>query len=279
MKVVLASMNEIGRRSLEELVKFVEVAGLFTNRDRGDMYMDPTDFTETAARHGVPIHRITDINSSEVAQRLRELAPDLGMCLGWKQIIRRRILGIPKHGWIGAHPTKLLLAGEKPDPEVLSAPGNEPMNYAILGGYRKTGMSLFWLKPRIDEGEIFARGEVDIDTEHETARTLVAKIGKLTARLLRENMQSIVDGNPPRLAQELENTQPYMKPLTVDGNRIDPAAPIEETYRLIRSCVYPYPNAFLEFHGRRIYVEKARVENGVFTELEIRLDGSPYAPA
>jgi methionyl-tRNA formyltransferase len=279
MRVVLASMNEIGKHSLEELVKFVDVVGLFTNRERGNMYMDPTDFTEVAAKHGVPVFATTDINSEEVAEQIRALDPDLGMCLGWKQIVKRNVLGIPRYGWIGAHPTKLLLKGEEIDPKVLSAPGNEPMNYAILGGYEKTGMSLFWLKPKVDTGEIFARAQVDIDTEHETARTLVEKIGRITRQLLRENMPSIIAGNPPRLKQEFQHTQSFMKPLTAEGNRIDPSAPIKDTYRLIRSCSYPYPNAFIDFYGKRIYVEHARLENGVFSELKLRTDDSAYARA
>ena len=85
--------------------------------------------------------------------------------------------------------------------------------------------------------------------------------------------------SPPRLPQELEHTQPYMKPLRADDNRIDPVAPAEETYRLIRSCVYPYPNAFLELHGQRIYVERARLEGGVFTELRVRTGGTPWKSA
>jgi len=277
MRVVLASMNEIGKHGLEELVRHVEVAGLFTPRERGNHYMDLFDFTALAARLKVPVFKIADINDRETEAQIRALAPDAGLSLGWKQIVKPHIFGIPRLGWIGAHPGKLLLKGEPIDPEVCSAPGNEPINHAILGGFRKTGMTLFWLKSRIDAGEVFARGEVDIDTGHETAQTLLVKIARLTAGLLRENLPLLVAGNPPRLPQELKNTQPYMKPIRAENNRIDLAAPAEQTYRLIRSCIYPYPNAFIKFHGARIYVERARLEQGVFTDLKLRVGGSPYA--
>lgn len=276
MRIVLATMNDIGKYSLEELVKFVEVVGLFTVQERGRLYMDPSDFSGLARTHGIPLYKTADINAEEVAGRMRAMRPDLGMCLGWKQIIRKEVLGIPRYGWIGGHPAKLLLKGERPDPDTFSARGNEPIQYAIRGGYKKTGMSLVWLKARIDEGEVFARGDVAID-EHETSATLVQKIGRLTGQLIRENMQSIVDGRPPRLPQERDNPQPYTKPLLADDNRIDLHAPIEETYRLIRSEYYPYPNAFLDFHGQRIYIEHARMEHGEFTELKVRAGGSPYA--
>lgn len=277
MRAILASINQIGGPALEALVGHLEVVGLFTPRERGRLYMDVLDFTALAERLRVPIFRIGDINSKETEAQIRSLRPDVGFSLGWKQIIKERIFTIPPKGWIGGHPAWLLLKGERPDPGTLSAAGNEPMNYAILGGHRKTGMTLMWVKSKIDAGEVFARGEVDIDVEHETARTLLGKIARATGELLRANLPALVAGNPPRIPQQLVENQPYMKPIKADDNRIDLAAPAEQTYRLIRSCIYPYPNAFIDFHDLRIYVERARLENGVFTELKVRVGGSPYA--
>ncbi len=106
---------------------------------------------------------------------------------------------------------------------------------------------------------------------------MTQKRGQLTGDLLRENLPALLSGTPPRLPQELEGTQPYMKPLYADDNIINLSAPVEETYRLIRSCIYPYPNAFIEFHGQRIYITRARLEDGVFTDLQVRADGGPLA--
>ena len=276
MKVVLISMNDFGKYALEALAPSVEVAALFTIRERGKHYMDVTDFSEVAAKYGIPIIKIESINDPVAATLMTALQPDYCMTIGWKQIVKDHMLAIPKIGWLGAHPAYLPLKGEQSDPSVLSAPGNEPLQYAIRGGYQQTGMTLFWVKSKIDAGEVFARGKVHLDVEHETSCTLVQKIGRLTGDLLRANMDSLLNGNPPRLPQEFENTQPYMKPLHIDDNRINITAPAEETYRLIRSCIHPYPNAFIEFHGQRIYVERARLEDGVLTDLQVRAGGTPW---
>jgi len=272
---VLISMNDIGKYALEALAPAVEVSALFTVRERGKHFMDVTDFTEAAGRHNVPIVKVGNINEPAAAELLAALQPDYCFTLGWKQIVKEHILAIPRLGWIGGHPAYLLLRGEQPNPAVLCAPGNEPLQYAIRGGYRATGMTLFWVQTKIDAGEIFTRGKVALD-EHETAYSLLQKMGRLTGELLRANLPALQAGTPPRLPQEPGHMQPFMKPLHADDNRIDPAAPVEETYRLIRSCVYPYPNAFLEFHGQRIYLEHARLEGGVFTELRARAGGSPW---
>jgi len=278
MRVVLISMNDIGRYALEALASTpaVEVAALFTVRERGKHFMDVTDFTDLTERFQIPIIKVGGINDPQAETLLRALAPDYCFTLGWKQIVKDHILAIPKLGWIGGHPAYLPLQGEQIDPSVLSAPGNEPLQYAIRGGYRETGMTLFWVKSKIDAGEIFARGKVALDVEHESANTLLQKIGQVTGDLLRAHLPALLAGHPPRLPQELAHTQPYMKPIHADDNRIDPAAPVEETYRLIRSVVYPYPNAYFEFHGQRIYVSHARLEHGVFTELRVRAGGSAW---
>ncbi len=276
MRVVYATMNGIGRRALEELADIVDVVGVFSISERGSLFMDPTDFTPLAEKYGFPLHKITDINGPDVAQAIRDAKPDLGMCIGWKQIIKPEVLSIPTYGWIGCHPAKLLLEGQSARADVFSAPGNEPLQYAIRGGFAKTGTSLQWLKPTIDQGEIFAQAEVPLD-EDETAATLVEKLGAATAALVRDGMQSIIDGNPPRMKQQLKGTHPYTNPLTADDNCIDLSAPVEETYALIRSVVYPYPNAYIELGGTRIYVESARLECGKLVDLKLRVGGSPYA--
>jgi methionyl-tRNA formyltransferase len=275
MRIVVCSMNNIGRYAIEELVRQTEVVGLFTVKERGKLYMEPTDYTELAQRLNIPLYRNQNINAPEVEAQMRALMPDLCMTIGWKQIIKKNMLDIPPLGWIGGHPTKLLFPGEKVSPDTLSAPGNEPLNYAIRRGYRKTGMTLFWLKEQIDNGELFARGEIELD-EHENSATLLEKMGRVTARLVLENLPALLAGKPPRIRQQYQEEQPYMQPLKADDNRVDLSRPAEETYRLIRSEYHPYPNAFIDFYGQRIYIEHARFEKNVCTELKVRVGGTPW---
>ena len=275
MRIVVCSMNDIGRYAIEELASHNLVAGLFTVKERGKLYMEPTDYTELAAKFKIPLYKNPDINAPEVEAQMRALEPDFCMTIGWKQIIKKNMLDIPKYGWVGGHPTKLLFPGEKVEPDTLCAPGNEPLNHAIRGGYKKTAMTLFWLKEKIDTGELFARGVIDLD-EHETSATLLEKMGRMTARLVLDNLPAMLAGKPPRIPQQMQDEQPFMKKLLADENVIDPAKPAKETYALIRSEVLPYPNAFIDFYGMRIYVEHARFENDKCTELNVRVGGTPW---
>jgi methionyl-tRNA formyltransferase len=276
VRVVLVSMNDIGAYPLQVLAESpLDLVALFTVTGRGKHYMDATDHAGLTEKYNIPVHRIKSVNAPDVAEQMRALEPDYCMSLGWKQIVKDHMLAIPKIGWFGGHPVYLRLKGEPNDPAIVSAPGNEPLQYAIRGGYRQTGMSLIWVQAKIDAGEVFARGLIDLD-EHETAYTLIQKMGRTTGELLQANMDALLAGTPPRMPQEMSDLQPYMPPLYADDTRIDLAAPPEETYAMIRSNVYPYPNVFIEFHGQRIYIESARMENGVFTELRTRVGGTPW---
>src|SRR5512137_541878 len=113
MRIIVCSMNNIGRYAIEELARRTPVVGLFTVKERGKLYMEPTDYTELAQRLNIPLFRNPDINAPDVEAQMRALKPDLCMTIGWKQIIRKNLLGIPTYGWIGGHPTKLLFPGEK----------------------------------------------------------------------------------------------------------------------------------------------------------------------
>ena len=279
MRVVLVSMNDIGRYPLELLAQSMDLVALFTVRERGKHYMDITDHNDLARKYGVPTYYVDNINDPAAVERMRELRPDYCMSLGWKQIVKEQTVRVPRIGWIGGHMAHLVLKGESYSPDTLCARGNEPLQYAIRGNYRNTGMSLIWVEPRIDLGAVFARDLIPLDVEHETSYTLLHKVGRCTAELLRRNMPALLAGAPPRLEQDPTEYQPYMKPLHADDNRIDPAAPPGDTYRLIRSCIHPYPNAFLELHGQRLYIESARMENSRFTELKTRHGGTPWGPA
>ena len=93
VRVVLISMNDIGHYALEALAPAVEVAALFTVRERGKHFMDVTDFTEAAGRHNVPIVKVGNINEPAAAELLAALQPDYCFTLGWKQIVKEPLAG------------------------------------------------------------------------------------------------------------------------------------------------------------------------------------------
>jgi methionyl-tRNA formyltransferase len=275
----MTSINDLGIYAIEELVRQGQVpVALITVKDRANLYMDITDFTEVCRKHNIPLLKMSDINSKETVKMIADLKPDLGLCMGWNQVLHNAVLKIPPYGWMVSHPTRLPAKGAVIDPEVNCRGGNEPDQYTIICGFKKTALTLFWCARQVDVGDIFAQQDFDIDVEHETGYTIIDKIGKALQQIIREKFPLILQGKAPRIPQDpnIPNKQPYMPPIDPNSLVLDPNKPIKELYALIRANYYPYPNAFFMLGGQRVYVSAARVENGKWTELKVRVGGSQY---
>ena len=90
------------------------------------------------------IYPITSINDE--LSLLKGLNPDLIIMCGWRQILSREILVTPKHGVIGFHPT-LLPAGRGPAPIINT----------ILKGFDETGVTMYHVSEKLDDGDISPR--------------------------------------------------------------------------------------------------------------------------
>jgi len=274
----MTSINDLGIYAIEELVRQGNTpVALITVKERANLYMDITDFTHICKRYMIPLLKMSDINSKETVKMIADLKPDLGLCMGWNQVLHNAILKVPPLGWMVSHPTRLPAKGGIVEPTVNCRGGNEPDQYTIIGGYKKTALTLFWCARKVDVGDIFAQQDFDID-EHENGKTIIEKIGWALQKIIREKFPLIAQGKAPRIPQDQNhpNKQPYMPPIDPNSLVLDPNKPIEELYALIRANYYPYPNAFFMLGGQRVYVSSARVENGKWTELNVRVGGSQY---
>lgn len=89
-------------------------------------------------------------------------------------------MDFPKYGCINVHASLL--------PKYR---GGAPIHRAIMNGAKKTGITIMYMNPKMDEGDIINQAEVDI-TDTETASSLHDKLSILGAKLLMETLPSIL---------------------------------------------------------------------------------------
>ena len=77
MKVILASINELGIAAIEELVKQGELQAVFTVKQRGQLYMDISDFEPVTKKYNIPLYKMSDINSKEVEDIMMSMGYDI----------------------------------------------------------------------------------------------------------------------------------------------------------------------------------------------------------
>lgn len=79
--------------------------------------------------------------------------------------------------------------------------GAAPIQWAIINGDKKTGITTMYMNERMDEGDILLQKQIDIEDD-DTSGTLFEKLGNLGADLLIETLIKINDGTIKGIPQE-----------------------------------------------------------------------------
>jgi methionyl-tRNA formyltransferase len=220
-----------------------EIAAVITQPDRARGRWQEISFSpvkETAIAAGVPVYQPEKIRAPEAQELLQRLAPDAIVIIAYGQIIPARLLPIPRFGWINLHASLL--------PKYRGA---APINWAIVNGETKTGVTSMRIDAGMDTGEILLQREMEIG-EAETAPELAARMSELGAPLMVETLRGLaVDAIVPRPQEhERASTAPMLK--REDG-RIDWSRPAREIYNRIRGFA-PWPGAYTSFRGQTCHI-------------------------
>jgi methionyl-tRNA formyltransferase len=195
---------------------------------------------ETALGAGIPVHQPEKIRAPETQELLETLAPDAIVIIAYGQIIPARLLPVPKLGWINLHASLL--------PKYRGA---APINWAIVNGETKTGVTSMRIDAGMDTGEMLLQREMEIGPA-ETAPELAARMSELGAPLMIETLRGLAAGTIVARAQPLEgaSSAPMLK--REDG-RIDWSRPAQEIFNRIRGFA-PWPGAYTSFRGQSCHI-------------------------
>lgn len=127
--------------------------------------------------------------NNEIVEKIKEIKPDIICVVAYGKLIPKEILDIPKYGCINVHPSLL--------PKYR---GSAPIQWAILNGDEKTGVTTMYLDEEMDAGDIILQKEVAIG-ENENSGELWNRLSKLGAELLVETLEKIENGTAPRKKQ------------------------------------------------------------------------------
>jgi methionyl-tRNA formyltransferase len=218
----------------------VEVAGVFTlgprlaARTSGFVDLEPL-----AAAHGVPVLRTENLNHPDEVERVRALAPDLIVAVGWTRLLGDELLTIPPRGCVGFHAS--MLPRDR---------GRAPVNWAIIRGDTGTGNTMMFLASGADVGDIVDQRPVSIEPD-DTCGTVYAKVGAAGAAMLRMHLPALLDGTAPRRPQG-ESPTPNLPKRTPDMGITDWSRTPRAVHDWIRALTHPYPGAFSFLAGRKL---------------------------
>ena len=241
MRIVFCGTPEFAVPALRALLAnpefAVEAVVTQPDRPRGrGQRVSASPVKEVAAQAGVRIFQPASMKSDEARDFVAEIKPDAVVIIAYGQIIPRRLLEIPRLGWMNLHGSLL--------PKYRGA---APIAWAIINGERKTGLTTMRLDPGLDTGPILINREIEIGSD-ETAPELAKRMADLGAPLVAESLIKLERGEIAPIPQD--STQSTYAPiLTKEHGRIDWLLTAGEIYNRIRGLA-PWPGAFTTFRGQ-----------------------------
>ncbi len=184
-----------------------------------------------------------------IEERIAAIAPDLIVSCYYRRMIPSRILGLARRGAVNMHGSLL--------PRYR---GRAPVNWAVLNGETEVGVTLHHMVKRADAGDIVDAEAVPVGPE-ETAYEAMTKVVEAARIVLARQIDGLLAGTAPRIVQD-ESKATYFGGRKPEDGRIDWNWPAARIVNLVRAVAEPFPGAFSDVAGRRLFVWRARAVAG-----------------
>ena len=260
MRIALIGQAAFGEKVLQGLAQAgEEVAVVYLPPDGGK----PNSFREAAEALNIPVRQPARMRDPEVYEEYKTFGVDLNVMAFVTDIVPMTILNHAPLGTIQYHPS--LLPRHR---------GASAINWAVINGEPKTGLTIFWPDERLDTGPILLQKEVAIEPDDTLGTVYFNKLFSLGVDAMLESVRLVKAGAAPKIVQDLAQGEyePICKRMTIDWNY-----PVGVVYNVIRGC-NPSPGAVTTFNGQDLKVLdcQRRPESGAQTPgtiLEITPDG------
>lgn len=244
MKIAFFGTPKIARQVLEKLISSayqpqLVITGSDTKQGRGRK-LQPNPVKEISTKNKIRTIRPTNLKDKKFLAEFKKFAPDVAILIAYGKIIPDAVLSIPKFGFVNIHPSLL--------PKYR---GPSPINSAILGGDKITGVSLIILDSDLDHGPIIAQKELPI-TKTDTHDSLATKLANLGSSLLMATLSDYLNLNITPQAQD-HDLATYTEKITKQNGKINlenPPNP-QTLDRMIRAY-YPWPTVWFELNSKKI---------------------------
>lgn len=207
-----------------------------------------SEVKETAEELGLPIFQPDKIKRQENIEILKSYNPDVIVVVAYGQLLNKEILGLPKYGCINVHASLL--------PKLRGA---APLNWAIINGEKKTGVTTMQMDVGLDTGDMLLKSEVEID-EYMNVGELHDILMHTGAELLIETLNRIEkhELHPEKQDDLLSNYAPMFNN---ENRKINWKSSAKSIHDLIRG-LSPWPTAYFTMDDKiiKVYESKYKIE-------------------
>ncbi|MBX9686025.1 MAG: methionyl-tRNA formyltransferase [Candidatus Obscuribacterales bacterium] len=248
MRIIFLGTPEFAVPSLQALLDRpdLKVVGLVTQPDRpagrGKQLMAPPTKI-LAQKHEIPVLQPERLSKApDVVQAMQDLKADILVTVAFGQILKKNVLEMAPHGVMNVHGSLL--------PKYRGA---APINWAIINGESKTGVTTMYSDPGVDTGKMLLKREMEIRPDMD-AETLAEEMSHVGAELLLETLKALMAGNLEAIAQN--DAEATMAPrLTKEMGNIDWHKSALEIHNLVRGLT-SWPGTYTHLDGAPVKVMK-----------------------
>lgn len=227
------------------------VVAVVTQPDRGrgrGQKASASPVKRLARERDLPVLQPATVKSLGFQEEIRRAAPDLIVVVAFGQVIPREILEIPVWGALNVHASLL--------PKYRGA---APIQWTILNGERRTGLTLMRMAEGLDTGPVLFQKQIEIK-ENESAGGLHDRLAAMSGDFLLECLERMSRGQVKETPQD-ESRATYAPKITTDMALVDWRQPAERVAALIRA-LDPIPGARTIWRGKTLKLFEGSVSAG-----------------
>lgn len=241
-RILFFGYSEVGYECLSLLLERGDhVVALITHEDNPDEKIWFKTPAVAAREKGLPVFTPEKVNTPEWIERIAALRPDLILSVYYRHMISSRILALARLGAFNLHGSLL--------PKYR---GRAPINWAVLHGEPRIGMTLHRMVRSADAGPIVDQEGVDLGPR-DTAEQAFRKVLPCARRVLARQIDALLAGTARETPQDDAQATCFSGRKPEDG-RIDWAQTSAQIFNLIRAVTDPYPGAFTDVGAARLMV-------------------------
>ena len=256
-KVVFMGTPEFSVPVLEMLIENTNVVLVVTQPDSyvGRKHeLKYTPVKECALKHNISVFQPEKIR--EETDEILKCNPDIIITCAYGQIIPSVLLDTPKYKAVNVHASLL--------PKLR---GGSPLHRCIIDGYSETGVTIMYMAPGMDDGDIITQKSIKIE-DTDNVGTIHDKLSILGRDLLLETLPSIFNGTNERIHQD-ESEVTFAYNIKREEEKLDFNKTAREIFNHIRG-MYPFPVAYTTLNEEIIKICESKIgtkTNGTVGEI------------
>src|SRR5712664_3823127 len=244
MKIAIVGQQDFGKAVLEAfLARGDEVVGVFCAPEKPGA---KPDVLKTAAEEkGVKVFQFASLKSEEAKIAMKGLNAEIGIMAFVLQFAPQDFVKIPKHGTIQYHPSLL--------PKYR---GPSSINWPIIRGDTKTGLTIFRPTDGLDEGPVILQKETPLSPDDTLGSVYFDRLFPMGVAAMLETADLVMAGKHRETVQD-EARASYEGWCRAAEAKINWASHVDFIYNLVRGC-NPAPGARTTLNGKKLNIFDSR---------------------